>query len=135
MQISASIKSSKIQHQVTVSTNDVFKNIHIPAKAEGNGSSVNGGELLFLALATCFCNDAYREAAKRNINIQSISVTVNGEFGKEGEPGKNIHYHTTIEADADDDELRELIQHVDAIAEVHKTLRLGTSVTLETKDS
>ncbi len=31
----------------------------IAAKAGAAGSSVNGGELLFLALATYYCNDLY----------------------------------------------------------------------------
>jgi len=57
MQISASIKNSDQQHHIAVSTEGNEKVIAIAAKAEGYGSSVNGGELLFLSLATCFCND------------------------------------------------------------------------------
>jgi uncharacterized OsmC-like protein len=54
--------------------------------------------LLFLALATCFCNDIYREAAKR-LKVQSVEVIVSGEFGGEGEPGSNIEYKAKIESD------------------------------------
>jgi organic hydroperoxide reductase OsmC/OhrA len=44
------------------------------------GSSINGGELLFAALATCFCNDLYREAAQRGINVQDVDVEVTETF-------------------------------------------------------
>jgi len=43
-----------------VQTDNDFKPITIEPKATGYGSSINGGELLLLALATCFCNDIYR---------------------------------------------------------------------------
>jgi dienelactone hydrolase len=42
--------------------------------SSGLGSSANGGELLFLVLATCYCNDVYREAAKRGIRAESAEV-------------------------------------------------------------
>jgi len=58
--MSASIKSRFNQHQVNVQTDNDFKPITIEPKATGYGSSINGGELLLLALATCFCNDIYR---------------------------------------------------------------------------
>ena len=100
MIISATIKNSSLVNDITVSTENNEKKISIPGKAGGRGSSVNGGELLFLAIATCFCNDIYQEAAKRKMDIQSVEVTVNGEFGKEGDPGSHIIYSTKIEAPA-----------------------------------
>jgi uncharacterized OsmC-like protein len=42
---------------------------------------------LFLALATCYCNDIYREAAKRNIKVDSVEVEVEGTF----EQRVNLH--------------------------------------------
>jgi uncharacterized OsmC-like protein len=42
--------------------------------------------LLFLALATCYCNDIFREAAKQGLKIDGVEVKVEGEFGAEGEP-------------------------------------------------
>ena len=130
MHISASVWNSNRQNKVTVNTNDSSKELAIPHKPEGKGSSVNGGELLFLALATCFCNDIYREAAKRGMEVTSVKVDVSGEFGGEGEPGSNIQYEVKVVADAPDDEVRDLIAYVDKIAEVHNTLRAGTPVTL-----
>ena len=131
MNTSASIFNAGQQNLVKVTTNNASKHLIIPSKTEGKGSSVNGGELLFSALATCFCNDIYREAAKRGLEITSVEVIVSGEFGAEGEPGRNIQYEVKIAADAKEEEIRHLIAHVDKVAEVHNTLRVGTSVTLK----
>ena len=130
MQISASILNTVNQNEIKVSTEKVSKELFIPPKPDGKGSSVNGGELLFLALATCFCNDIYREAAKRQMQIDSVEVVVSGKFGAEGEPGFNIQYEAKIEASASREEIKDLIAYVDKVAEVHNTLRAGSSVTL-----
>jgi hypothetical protein len=63
MKISARVANSQGRHDVTLHTNDAVHNLSIPPKPGGFGSSANGGELLFLALADCCCNDLYREAA------------------------------------------------------------------------
>jgi uncharacterized OsmC-like protein len=132
MQISASILNNGEQNEVKVTTNSASKQLLIPPKPEGNGSSVNGGELLFLALATCFCNDIYREATKRQMGIKSVQVNVSGEFGSEGKPGFNIQYEAKVDSDATEEEIKNLILYVDQVAEVHNTLRVGTPVTLKT---
>lgn len=100
MKIAARIKSRLNHHESFVQTNDAVKELPIAPKASGFGSSINGGELLLLSLATCFCNDIYREAAKRNITISNVEVEVTGEFGGEGEPGSNFTYTTNIISDA-----------------------------------
>jgi uncharacterized OsmC-like protein len=101
------------------------------AAALGFGSSANGGELLFLALATCFCNDIYREAAKREIEVEHIEVDVDGQFGAEGEPATHVTYRARVVAHAAEAEIRALMQHTDALAEIQNTLRMQTSITLE----
>jgi uncharacterized OsmC-like protein len=130
MTITATIANEKQSNEITVSTNNNPKSLLIPAKPDGTGSSVNGGELLFLALATCYCNDVYREAAKMNIAVRSVEVTVSGKFGGVGEPGSDITYSVNIESDASAEELSAFIDHVDQIAEVHNTLRKGVAVRL-----
>ena len=92
MKISAWVENARGEHRATIETNGQEKQLPIAAKAEGCGSAVNGGELLFLALATCYCNDIYREAAKRGLSVNRVSVDVNGEFGGPGEPARNIEY-------------------------------------------
>lgn len=129
MKITANLKNSVGRNDIVVSTNDNEKTISIAPRSTG-GSSVNGGELLFLSLATCFCNDIYREAGRRKIVIQSIEVSVSGDFGNEGEPATNVIYKVDIESTNTEEEIADLIRHVDSIAEVHNTLRGGTKVIL-----
>ena len=130
MTITAKVSNRNSSHEVMVTTNNSSKIIPIGSKVEGKGSSINGGELLFTALATCFCNDIYREAVRRDIQIEQIIVTVTGEFGGEGEPAKSIFYETKIDSPAPKEEIRKLIEDVDRIAEIHNTLRQGIAVTL-----
>jgi uncharacterized OsmC-like protein len=129
LNISARVTSAGGTHAASVETNSVVRSVPIPAKAQGAGSSVNGGELLFLALATCFCNDVYREAAKRDLVIDRVEVDVNGEFDEDG-VARNIRYRTEIAADAPRDQLSNLVRYVDQIAEIHRAVRTGTPVEL-----
>lgn len=130
MAISARVLDSQGKHQVILQTNDHVHSLTIPQKPSGFGSSANGGELLFLALATCYCNDIYREAAKRGIEVKEVEVQVTGDFGGEGEPAKNVQYHARVAAHAGEQAIRELMQHTDRVAEIQNTLRTGTPVTL-----
>ncbi|WP_461093426.1 OsmC family protein [Spirosoma gilvum] len=130
--MSASITSAFNQHDVVVQTNGTTKELSIATKPSGFGSAINGGELLLLSLATCFCNDIYREAGKRNIAVSGVEVTVSGEFGADGEPGYNFTYQAKVISDAPATEIDELIRHTDQIAEVHNTLRKGLNITLVT---
>lgn len=130
MKISARVENSENQHQVTLTTNNNSHSIVIPPKPTGFGSSANGGELLFLALATCYCNDIYREAAKRNIKVEKVEVEVDGDFGAEGEPAKNVAYKAKVYSKANEQEIRELMKHTDTVTEIQNTLRVLTPVTL-----
>lgn len=130
MKISATIKNEFNKNEIVVSTNGNTKQILIPSKDSGYGSSVNGGELLLLSLAVCYCNDIYREAAKRSIKISEIEVEVIGSFGAEGDPGTNFQYKPIIKSNATTEELQQLVQDTDSIAEIHKTLRQGINIKL-----
>lgn len=132
MTLSASINSEFGHHAVVVQTNDSANEMNIAPKPSGFGSSINGGELLMLSLATCFCNDIYREAAKRNITVSGVDVVVTGEFGADGEPGSNFTYTAHVKSAAPPAEIDELIRHTDRIAEIHNTLRQGVQITLVT---
>ena len=113
---------------MTLQTNDNVHSIVIPPKSTGYGSSANGGELLFLALASCYCNDIYREAAKRKINVERVEVNVEGDFGADGEQAKNVTYHAKVFAQANEDEILEMMKFTDIVAEIQNTLRIGTPV-------
>lgn len=130
MIVTAKVENSKGQHQVILSTNDNVHRLVIPPRSTGFGSSANGGELLFLALATCYCNDIYREAAKRGVKVEQIEVEVNGEFGAEGEPARNVSYRAKVLAQASEAEIQDLMTLTDTLAEIQNTLRQATPVTL-----
>jgi uncharacterized OsmC-like protein len=130
MKISARVENSKDNHQVTLRTNENVHSITIPPKSTGLGSSANGGELLFLALATCYCNDIYREAAKRDIQVERVEVEVDGDFGAEGEHAQNVSYRARVFANAGEEEIRDLMKFTDTVAEIQNTLRIETPVVL-----
>lgn len=131
MKIRARIHNAKGKHEVRLSTNGTAHTIDVPAKPTGFGSAANGGELLFLALATCYCNDLYREAARAQIDVVSVSVEVEGDFGGVGEPARNVTYHARVVArGASEAAVQTLMAQTDAVAEVQNTLRAGTDVRL-----
>ena len=120
----------KNRHSVLVRTNDDGKEISISPKSGGYGSSVNGGELLLLALATCFFNHLFRGAGRRNLVVSGVDVIVTADFDAEGEAGSNFRYLVDVQSPEPQDEIESLIRHTDSIAEIHKTLRKGISITL-----
>ncbi len=131
MKIGASLKNTKGNHQISLRTDEKIHSVEVPPKATGFGSSINGGELLFLALATCYCNDVYREAGKKNISVESVEVDVEGEFGSEGEPARNVTYRARVTARGDEGEIRSLLKHTDTVAEIQNTLRMATPIALD----
>jgi organic hydroperoxide reductase OsmC/OhrA len=130
MVVFAQIKNGGTSNDISLSTDGEQKEIRIAAKPQGGGSSVNGGELLMLALATCFCNDVYREAAKRNLQVDAVDVTCSAEFKREGEGCSDILYSVKVSSGESPQAIADLIAHVDAIAEIHNTIRKSANVTL-----
>ena len=130
MHIAARVLNTPSGHTVEVETESRKQSIHIAPKSMGRGSSVNGGELLFAAIATCFCNDIYREAAKRSIDVQEVSVEVSGTFGNPGEPARDVTYSVQVRADAPQAIIDDLISATDSVTEIQNTLRAGCAVRL-----
>ena len=131
METRAIVHNAGGAHAVTLVTDGRIASLDVPPKGEGRGSSANGGELLCLALATCFCNDLYREAALRGLSLTRVEVEVVAEFGGRGEGARAIRYAARVEGDASDAELAALVEHTDRVAEVHETLRAGIAVELQ----
>lgn len=132
MSYTARVMNRQGLHQVTLRTGDRQHHIHIPPTADGLGSSANGGELLMLALATCYCNDLYREAANAELEILAVEVEVSGDFPAAGSPGENIRYRARVTTSSPEEQVRRLMEHTDGIAEVQQTVRRSTPVRLET---
>ena len=131
VKIFASVQNSKDNHNILLGSGSNEHSITIPSKTGGFGSSANGAELLFLALATCYCNDIYREAQARNIAVTSVTVEVQGDFdGISGHSIENISYSATVEADASEEAILELMRHTDTVAEIQNTLRQANKLEL-----
>lgn len=79
MEIRARVQNSVGEHPAPLATNGNSQSIAIPPKASGVGSGANGGQLLFLALATRDCNDIDRDAAKRGLPVERVEVGVEGQ--------------------------------------------------------
>jgi organic hydroperoxide reductase OsmC/OhrA len=126
----ARIHNSEGQHTADVSAGKHTASISIASKLSGFGSSVSGGELLMLAMATCFCNDIYREALQMNIEVISVDVECSGDFPAEGAPATGVKYTASITARAPEHQIRELAARTDREAEVQNTVRAGTPVEL-----
>lgn len=131
MLVEARVENERGRHTATLTTNRASHAIPIPSQASGFGSRANGGELLCLALATCYCNDIYREAVRLGIEVVRVEVDAFAEFGEPGMPASRVCYRATVAARASEDRIGELILHTDRVGEIHNTLRKGMAVQLE----
>ena len=130
MQIAATVKSSVQAHEVMVRTGESVQPLPIQRKATGPGSSVNGGEFLMLALATCYCNDLFREAQRLGIPVDGVEVEAIAEFPGVGLAATSISYRAKVRSPASRSDVEQLIRETDAVAEIHNTVRSGVPVRL-----
>ncbi len=131
VRISALVRNAPSGHEVVVCTADSEQSLAVPVKPSGQGSGVNGGEFLMLALATCYCNDLYREAARLGLSVESVEVKASAEFPGVGLAATNISYWAKVSSPCSAAQIEELLRVTDAVAEIHNTVRSGASVTLE----
>jgi len=87
-----------------------------------------------LALATCYCNDLYREAARSNIAVDSVEVEAEADFDSVGLAATNITYRARVVSTASQAEIEALLRQTDAVAEVQNTIRAGATVSLQPWD-
>lgn len=87
-----------------------------------------------LALATCYCNDLYREAAKLDVRLDRVSVKASAEFPGIGLAATNITYYAEVSSPASEDEIAKLLRQTDAVAEVQNTVRAGVQVKYENSE-
>ena len=128
MEISAFVRNGPANHEVEVRTGGAVQPLAIAAKSSGRGSAVNGGELLMLALATCYCNDLYREAERLGIPIEGVEVEASARFEGVGLAATDIRYRARVSSKAPAAAIEQLLRRTDAVAEVHNTIRAGTPV-------
>ncbi len=101
-----------------------------PVEAGGRGLGFNGGQLLNLAVAGCVSNDLFREAARRGIRLDRVRVTAESDYAGAPPVSSTIEYRVELSGEATPQELDELLDHVDAIAEIPNSIRQGTRVRL-----
>lgn len=129
MRITAVVDNAAAAHTVAVDTNGTRQSLAVPGKP-GGGSAVNGGEFLMLALATCYCNDLYREARRLGIQLDGVQVEASADFPGVGLAATNIRYRASVQSPASAQDVARLLAETDAVAEVHNTIRAGCTVTL-----
>lgn len=130
MLISATVRNHQNDHEVFVRTGEGTQSLAVPAKPSGRGSAVNGGEFLMLALATCYCNDLYREAERLNVPVDGVVVEATAEFSGIGLAATDIRYEVRVSSPATAEAVADLVRQTDAVAEVHNTIRGGATVSL-----
>ena len=128
MRITARVRNAGSSHDVTVTTAGRARALAVPPKPEGPGSGVSGGEFLMLALATCYGNDLYREAARRGLALTAVEVEARADFDGVGLAATNVTYRARVESPASAAEVEALLRETDAVAEVQNTVRAGAAV-------
>ncbi len=99
-----------------------------PLEAGGGGLGFSGGQLLNLAVAGCVSNDLFREALSRGLRLERVRVRVTADYDGQPAVSTPIEVEVHVEADAPDEQIAELVAHVDRIAEIPNSLRRGTAV-------
>lgn len=96
----------------------------------GYGWGFKGGELLLLAIGGGFSSDIFREAGQRGISLGKLQVAVRADWSGEPVRAQNVSFDVAVEADATQEDISDLIQHPDRVAEIPNSLRFGTAVKL-----
>lgn len=112
----------------------------------GTNTACNPVEMVLQAYGACLTIGYAMNAAVRGINIEDISVALEGEIDLPGFLGleppenlhmdklpgfKNIHAKVSIKADADEKALRELHEHVNSTSPVGITLSRPVALSSE----
>lgn len=91
------------------------------------GPSTNGAQLLHLSIALCILNDTYREAARLGIQVDGVSVEVDGGFDDDWH-STGVAYSCTVDASATAEDVAHLQAVVDEVAEIPRVVRAGAPV-------
>ena len=130
MRIRATVRNTTSSHAATVETGEARQSLNVPPKHAGRGSAVNGGEFLMLALATCYCNDLYREAERLGLVLEGVEVEASAHFNGVGLAAEQVSYRARVRSGEPAERIAELLAQTDAVAEVHNTMRAAVPVQL-----
>ena len=87
-----------------------------------------GAHLLHLAAAGCVLNDVYREAAALGVGVDGVRVVAAGGFDASTWQSTGIDYSVEVSSDASPDQLAQLLEVVDQVAEIPRAIRAGAAV-------
>ena len=99
-----------------------------PAAAGGGGLGFNGGQLFYLAIAACWSNDLYREAATMGIEVDGIEILVDGDFPGRGSGSTPVTVDVVVRSSGPEERVRELIAEVERVAEIPRAIRDATPI-------
>ncbi|MFE0465297.1 OsmC family protein [Kitasatospora sp. NPDC058965] len=106
--------------------------VTLPHRWTADGVSVRteftGAHLLHLSAAGCVLNDLYREAVALGIELAGVRVTASGGFDPADWSSTGIRYAVELDSAAPAAALTRLLQQVDEVAEIPRTLRAGAPV-------
>ena len=91
-------------------------------------TSFTGAHLLHLAAAGCVLNDVFREAEQLGVIVHGVRVTASGGFNTETWESTGIAYKVDVDSPASPGELGTLLEVVDSVAEIPKSIRAGATV-------
>ena len=91
-------------------------------------TSFTGAHLLHLAVAGCVLNDVFREAERLGVIVHGVRVTASGDFNIETWESTGIGYMVDIDSPTSADELDVLLEAVESVAEIPKSIRAGAPV-------
>ena len=91
-------------------------------------AAFTGAHLLHLAAAGCVLNDVYREADRLGTTIRGVRVTASGGFDAETWHSTGIRYVVDLDSPASGDDRDALLDAVDSVAEIPRSIRAGATV-------
>jgi len=91
-------------------------------------AAFTGAHLLHLAAAGCVLNDVYREAGRLGIPVRGVRVTASGGFDPRTWQSTGITYVIDVDSPAPAGDLSDLLDVVDSVAEIPKSIRAGAAV-------
>jgi hypothetical protein len=83
-----------------------------------------------LEIGGCSGNDIFREAGKRGILVRNVQAKVRSDWSGEPVRAQNVSFDEAVEADASQQDILDLIDRTDPVAEVPKLIVLRTRVKL-----
>lgn len=91
-------------------------------------AAFTGAHLLHLAAAGCVLNDVYREAERLAVPVRGVRVTAFGGFDEDTWCSTGISYVVDIDSAATAGELIAVLDAVDKVAEIPRSIRAGATV-------